>query len=79
MIEFSGGKLILMGIKIRKNAPIVNMTLEDISKINKDIRAVAINRGTKVIIPHGKDSILSDDIAFFITTKTNQNLIFEIS
>lgn len=79
MIEFSGGKLILMGIKIRKNAPILNMTLEDISAIHKDIRAVAINRGTNVIIPHGKDVILNDDIVFFITTKTNQNLILEIS
>lgn len=79
MIEFSGGKLILMGIKIRKNAPIVNKTLEDISQINPDIRAVAINRGTNVIIPHGKDVVMSEDIVFFITTKTNQNLILEIS
>ena len=79
MIEFSGGKLVLMGIKIRKNAPILNMTLEDISAVHKDIRAVAINRGTEVIIPHGKDVILNDDIVFFITTKTNQNLILEIS
>lgn len=79
MIEFSGGKLILMGIKIRKNAPILNMTLEDISSIHHDVRAVAINRGTEVIIPHGHDVILNDDIVFFITTKTNQNLILEIS
>lgn len=79
MIEFSGGKLILMGIKIRKNAPIVNKTLEEISQINPDIRAVAINRGPNVIIPHGKDSIMSEDIVFFITTKSNQNLILEIS
>lgn len=79
MIEFSGGKLILMGIKIRKNALIVNKTLEDISQINQDILAVAINRGQDVIIPHGKDIIQSEDIVFFITTKTNQNLILEIS
>ncbi len=79
MIEFSGGKLILMGIKIRKNAPILNKTFEDISAINKDIRAVAINRGSNIIIPHGKDTILDEDIVFFITTKTNQNLILEIS
>ncbi len=79
MIEFSGGKLILMGIKIRKNAPIVNKTLEEISHINKDILAVAINRGPNVIIPNGKDIIQSEDIVFFITTKTNHNLILEIS
>lgn len=79
MIEFSGGKLILMGIKIRGNAPIVNLTLEEISGINKEIRAVAINRGTKVFVPHGKDTVMDGDIVFFITTKTNQKLIFDIS
>jgi len=35
MIEFSGGKLILMGIKIRENAPILNQTFEKISAGNK--------------------------------------------
>jgi trk system potassium uptake protein TrkA len=79
MIEFSGGKLILMGIKIRENASIVNKTLEDISSVNKEIRAVAINRGSKVFVPHGKDSVLNNDIVFFITTKSKQNLIYEIS
>lgn len=79
MIEFSGGKLILMGIKIRKNAPILNMSFENISGIHKDIRAVAITRGTNVIIPHGKDTIMNDDIVFFITTKSNQHLILELT
>lgn len=79
MIEFSGGKLILMGIKIRKNAPILNMSFENISGIHKDIRAVAITRGTEVIIPHGKDTIMNDDIVFFITTKSNQHLILELA
>ncbi|HWS00616.1 MAG TPA: Trk system potassium transporter TrkA [Prolixibacteraceae bacterium] len=79
MIEFSGGKLILMGIKIRENAPILNQTFEEISFINKEIRAVAINRGSKVIVPHGKDRVMNGDIVFFITTKSNQPLIFEIT
>jgi trk system potassium uptake protein TrkA len=79
MIEFSGGKLILMGIKIRENAPILNKTLEEISATNKEIRAVAITRGQKSLIPHGKDMVLNGDIVFFITTKSNQQLILEIT
>jgi trk system potassium uptake protein len=79
MIEFSGGKLIMMGIKIRQNAPVVNKSLEDISGENKEIRAVAINRGNKVFVPHGKDVVMDGDIVFFITTKASQKLIFEIS
>jgi trk system potassium uptake protein len=44
MIEFSGGKLVLLAIKIRSNAPIVNHTLEEFSMRIKDIVAVAIKR-----------------------------------
>jgi trk system potassium uptake protein TrkA len=79
MIEFSGGKLILMGIKIRENAPVLNKTFEEISATNKEIRAVAITRGPKSLIPHGKDVIMNGDIVFFITTKTNQSLIYELT
>jgi trk system potassium uptake protein TrkA len=79
MIEFDGGKLVIMGMKIRDNAPIVNMNMEEISRMNKEIRAVAINRGTEVIIPHAKDNVLCGDIVFFVTTQINKNLILEIS
>lgn len=79
MIEFSGGKLILMGIKVRENAPILNKTLEEISATNNEIRAVAITRGQKSLIPHGKDMVLNGDIVFFITTKSNQQLILDIT
>ncbi len=79
MIEFSDGKLILMGIKIRNNAPIVNRTLEEISRNNPNIRAVAITRGKLVFVPRGQDKILDGDIVYFITIKSNQNLVFELS
>ncbi|MFY9153327.1 MAG: NAD-binding protein, partial [Prolixibacteraceae bacterium] len=79
MIEFSDGKLIMMGIKIRENAPVVNHTLEEISHNNPDIRAVAITRGKNVFVPHGKDKILNGDIVYFITIKEKKNLVFELS
>ena len=79
MIEFSGGKLIMMGIKIRENAPILNQTFEKISAVNREIRAVAITRGSKSFVPHGLDMVLNGDIVFFITTKSNQQLIFDIT
>ena len=79
LIEFSGGKLILMGIKIRENALIINKTLEELSYIDSEIRAVAINRANDTIIPHGKDYLKSGDIVFFITTRAYQNKVFEIT
>ncbi len=79
LIEFSGGKLILMGIKIRENAPILNKTFEELSYIESEIRAVAINRENQTIIPHGRDYIKSGDIIFFITTRAYQNKVFELT
>ncbi|WP_321285510.1 Trk system potassium transporter TrkA [uncultured Sunxiuqinia sp.] len=79
LIEFSQGKLILMGIKIRENAPILHKSLEEISYINSDVRAVAINRDSETIIPYGKNTIHNGDIVFFITTRANQNRVFELA
>ena len=78
-IEFSGGKLILFGVKIRENAPIVNHTLEEISLRTENVRAVAINREHTTIIPTGSDYIKDGDIAFFIAPKGHQNEIFEMA
>lgn len=79
LIEFSHGKLILMGVKIRENAPILNKSLEELSFMDSDIRAVAINRENETIIPNGRDWIHNDDIVFFITTRANQNKVFELA
>ncbi len=79
MIEFSGGKLILMGIKIRDNAPLLNKTFEELSYMEPEIRAVAINRKNETLIPHGKDYIRDGDIIFFITTRAYQTTTFELA
>jgi trk system potassium uptake protein TrkA len=68
--EFSGGKLMLYGIKIRDNATeIVDKTLADIAKVSDGFRAVAITRNDNTIIPKGKDKILAGDIVYFVTTR----------
>ncbi len=77
--EFSGGKLILMGIKIRGNAPIVNQTLEELGPVLKDIVAVAISRGQEHIIPGGKDIIMNGDIVYFVTNRNAQKQLFELA
>lgn len=79
MIEFSGGKLILLAIKIRSNAPIVNHTLEELSYRIHDILAVAIKRDKETIIPQGKDYIRNGDIVYFVTNRSAQNMVFELA
>jgi trk system potassium uptake protein len=75
--EFSGGKLILLGIKIRENAEIVNKNLIEVGSISENFRAVAITRGDDTIIPHGKDMILVGDIVYFVTTKQHMDELYQ--
>ncbi len=77
--ELCNGSLILIGVKVRDNAPIVNKYLYDLSKENKIYHVVAIKRDNETIIPRGKDQIKSGDILFFTTTKEHINDVKEHS
>lgn len=78
LFEFSGGKLILMGIKIRGNAPIVNKTLEELAPRLRNIVAVAVTRQHENIIPDGRDQIKNGDIVYFVTDPVTQKQVFEL-
>ncbi len=78
-IEFSNGKLLLLGIKVRENAPILNRTFEELARENEHILVVAINREGRTIIPNGSDFIMDGDIVFFITTRLEQQRVFELT
>lgn len=75
--EFSGGKLMLYGIKIRENAIIVDQTLAETAKFSDGFRAVAITRNENTIIPKGKDKILAGDIVYFVTTRDATQDLYE--
>ena len=79
LIEFSNGKLLLLGIKVRQNAPILNKTFEELAQENEHLLVVAINRESKTIIPNGTDFIKDGDIVFFITTRVEQQRVFELT
>lgn len=79
MIEFSSGKLILLGIKVREDALILNRTFEELANENEHILVVAINRNNVTIIPKGTDYIEAGDIVFFITTRAEQQHVFDIT
>lgn len=69
--QFSEGRLLLYAIKLRENAPIVGMTLSEVSELHKENTyfAVAIVRNGKTIIPRGNDRFLHNDLTYLITTK----------
>ncbi len=78
-IEFSNGKLLLLGIKVRNEAPILNKTFETLAAENENILVVAINRGGETIIPSGSDYIKNNDIVYFVTTPKEQFRLFELT
>ncbi len=79
LIEFSNGKLLLMGIKVRANAEILNKTFEELSQENQHLLVVAIQRENKTIIPKGTDFIKNGDVVYFITTRSEQQNVFDLT
>lgn len=70
-IEFAEGELLVFGVKLGDNAPIIGKKLkEGISNEDKDqIGVVALIRNNRTIIPNKNDRFEKNDRVYFITTK----------
>ncbi|MDR1561839.1 MAG: Trk system potassium transporter TrkA [Dysgonamonadaceae bacterium] len=77
--ELAGGKLILVGAKVRDNAPLVDKMLMELASEERFYHIVAIKRDEETIIPRGADYIRSGDILFFTTTPQYVNRIKALS
>lgn len=76
--ELCNGTVILAAAKIRDNAPIANMHLNQLTQESKKFHIVAIKRNTQTIIPKGSDIILPNDILYFTTLRKNIDMMAEI-
>ncbi len=76
--EFSDGALILVGVKMRKNAEILDRPLYEIG-LNAPYHLVAIKRENETIIPRGNDVVKLNDIVYFTTTRKYIPYIRKIS
>ncbi len=75
--SFCNDALILLGIKVRANAIIVNQKFSTGFFDHEKYRIVAIKRANKTIIPVGSDMVLANDIVYFITTKKHLEFVRE--
>ena len=66
--EFAGGALVMMGIKLRDNALILNKPLAELGK-ELPYHIVAILREGETIIPSGNDTMQAGDLVYFMTMK----------
>jgi trk system potassium uptake protein len=71
-VDFSGGKLSLAVFKLEEDAPVIDQTLLQTIKDNKnfDFRAVAITREGETIIPRGSDQFKVNDLVYVITNQS---------
>lgn len=81
VIEFEGGKILLIGLKLDRSAKILNKTLNEIvgEYTTHDFRIIAIYRGMRTIIPTGKDRLVNGDQIFVITTPEGTEDIIKLS
>jgi trk system potassium uptake protein TrkA len=69
--------LILLGIKVRANAPILNQKFITGFMDHARFRVVAIYRANTTIIPKGNDEIIANDIVYFILPPENLDFVKE--
>lgn len=67
--EVHGGALIMLGIKLREGAQILDKPLYKLCTPDTPFHIVAVKRGDDTIIPGGNDMLALGDIAYFMTTK----------
>jgi len=72
------GNLLLIGVKLHGNSPIVNHLIKDLPVKTHDFHVAAIKRNNQTIIPNGNDTIMDNDILYFITTPPFINEVREL-
>lgn len=66
--ELHNGALILVAVKLRDNASILNRKLYELTSNSNLFHIAAIKRHNHTIIPRGNDEVLLGDIVYFTTT-----------
>ena len=66
--EFSGGALVMLGVKLRENAQILDTPISQLKK-EQPYHIVTIKRMGETIIPGGADELRAGDIVYFMTFK----------
>jgi len=72
LVNFSGGNLSMVVVRLDDNAPIIDMTMMEAAKFNTDLdyRAVAITRNGTTIVPRGNDRFKVNDVVYVITNQS---------
>ncbi|MCQ2243431.1 MAG: Trk system potassium transporter TrkA [Bacteroidaceae bacterium] len=67
-VDFCDNQLVMLGIKLRENAQILNVPLCELSDAATPFHIVAIKRGNETLVPGGSDMLKLLDLVYFMTT-----------
>jgi trk system potassium uptake protein TrkA len=69
IVDFSDGKVKLIGLRLDSNCPLLGKKLNDLSELhpNNKILLTGVYRGTRTIVPHGNIVLKEGDLAFVVT------------
>jgi trk system potassium uptake protein TrkA len=71
VVEFEGGRLIMIGIKLDNKSQILEQSLAQVAESYQELtfRTVAIQRRDRTIIPHGSDIFMNGDRVYVTARK----------
>lgn len=78
--EFSNGKLLLILIKLDRNAKVIGKTLDQIKQDIPylDFRAVAVHRDSRTFIPRGNDQFMVNDLTYVVTKPEALEMLLDL-
>ncbi|MDR2036402.1 MAG: Trk system potassium transporter TrkA [Bacteroidales bacterium] len=80
IVDFSGGRLSMLAVRMEKNAPIVGKSPGEASNIYEmEYRAVAVLREGETIIPHEEFRFKADDLVYVVTNTSGIKSILKHS
>ncbi len=81
LVDFSGGKLSLLVLRLDENSPIAGRPLSDLFSGPKQssYRVVAISRNNDTLIPHGNDRLRANDTAYIVSDHRGMRLLSEVT
>ncbi len=81
VMDFEGGKLSVIGLRLDKDAPVIRKSILDIAKEFEsfDFRIVALHRNFRTIIPKGNDRFLPNDQVFVIAKPEGNSIIMKLA
>lgn len=74
--ELHDGRIILVGVRIRENAPLAGKQLREMSPMSQ-LHVSAIRRNHETIIPRGNDYMLAGDVLYITTTRDHIDDLIE--